>query len=155
MTYENDNRGAAFYRKSENPNAPLASGPCQVAGTDLEFTLWRESDEDGKPTHDVSFSPKWSKGEDSLPPLESSGPDDNRGKVYLSESDNPKAPFLSGPVKVLGTELEVSLWKNTSGKGLEYLSCKFTAKWTPSNSVDAAIPVVNMETKVEDEDIPF
>ena len=57
--------------------------------------------------------------------------DDNRGAAFPRQSDIPKAPKWSGPVKIDGKDYEISIWEQTSQKGQEYLSLKFGPPWVP------------------------
>ena len=43
---------------------------------------------------------------------------DNSGAAFARESDNPKAPKYSGPATIGGKDYEVSIWQQTSQKGL-------------------------------------
>ena len=57
--------------------------------------------------------------------------DDNRGAAFPRQSDNPKAPKWSGPVKIEGRDYEISIWEQTSKSGKEFLSLKFGPPWVP------------------------
>ena len=54
---------------------------------------------------------------------------DNSGAAFARESDNPKAPKYSGPATIGGKDYEVSIWQQTSQKGVKYLSLKFGAPY--------------------------
>jgi uncharacterized protein (DUF736 family) len=58
---------------------------------------------------------------------------DNSGAAFARESDNPKAPKYSGPATIGGKDYEVSIWQQTSQKGVKYLSLKFGAPYVPQN----------------------
>jgi uncharacterized protein (DUF736 family) len=58
---------------------------------------------------------------------------DNSGAAFARESDNPKAPKYSGPATIGGKDYEVSIWQQTSQKGVKYLSLKFGAPYVPKN----------------------
>ena len=58
---------------------------------------------------------------------------DNRGAAFLRRSDNPKAPWASGPVMVNGVDLEISIWQEKSQKGDKYLGIKFGAPYVPKD----------------------
>ena len=57
--------------------------------------------------------------------------DDNRGAAFPRQSDNPKAPKWSGPVKIEGKDYEISIWEQTSKSGKDFLSLKFGPPWVP------------------------
>lgn len=57
----------------------------------------------------------------------------NSGAAFLRKSDNPKAPWASGPVTVDGKDYDISIWQQTSIKGDKYLSVKFGAPFVPKN----------------------
>ena len=59
---------------------------------------------------------------------------DNRGAAFLRKSDNPKAPWASGPVPVNGEDLEISIWQEKSQKGDKYLGIKFGPPYVPKNN---------------------
>jgi len=86
--------------------------------------------------------------------------DDNRGAAFPRQSDNPKAPKWSGPVKIEGKDYEISIWEQTSQKGQEYLSLKFGPPWVPKekkgdySAPKPAAPRVTDEP-APDDDIPF
>jgi uncharacterized protein (DUF736 family) len=50
---------------------------------------------------------------------------DNSGALFLNKSDNPKAPTHKGKVVVNGVKLDIAGWKQTSDKGVTYISLKF------------------------------
>ena len=58
---------------------------------------------------------------------------DNSGAAFMRNSDNPKAPWCSGPVTVDGKDYEVAIWKQKSQKGDQYLSLKFGPPYVPKN----------------------
>ena len=58
---------------------------------------------------------------------------DNRGAAFLRKSDNPKAPWASGPVTVNGEDYEISIWQEKSQKGDKYLGIKFGAPYVPKD----------------------
>jgi len=62
---------------------------------------------------------------------------DNSGAAFIRNSDNPKAPWCSGPVTVDGKDYEVSIWKQKSQKGDQYLSLKFGPPYVPKNKKPA------------------
>lgn len=67
---------------------------------------------------------------------------DNSGAAFPRNSDNPKAPFASGPLRVDGKDWEISIWKDKSQKdGSPYFSIKVKEPWQKgqrSNDVDEA-----------------
>lgn len=84
--------------------------------------------------------------------------DDNRGAAFPRQSDNPKAPKWSGPVKIEGKDYEISIWEQTSKSGQEYLSLKFGPPWQPKekgnyNAPKLAAPKTTDEA--DSDDIPF
>ena len=85
--------------------------------------------------------------------------DDNRGAAFPRQSDNPKAPKFSGPVKVDGKEYEISIWEQTSKSGKDFLSLKFGPPWVPKEKgtgYQAPKPAApRMTDEQEDSDIPF
>jgi uncharacterized protein (DUF736 family) len=86
--------------------------------------------------------------------------DNNRGAAFPRQSDNPKAPKFSGPVKIDGKEYEVSIWEQTSKGGKDYLALKFGPPWQPKektgnyNAPKPAAPRTTDEPATDD-DIPF
>ena len=86
--------------------------------------------------------------------------DDNRGAAFPRQSDNPKAPKWSGPVKIEGRDYEISIWEQTSKSGKDFLSLKFGPPWQPKekggnyNAPKPAAPRVTDEPATDD-DIPF
>ena len=58
---------------------------------------------------------------------------DNSGAAFMRNSDNPKAPWCSGPVTVDGKDYEAAIWKQKSQKGDQYLSLKFGPPYVPKN----------------------
>lgn len=85
--------------------------------------------------------------------------DDNRGAAFPRQSDNPKAPKFSGPVKVDGKEYEVSIWEQTSKGGKDYLSLKFGPPWQPKEQInrwhDAKPAAPKVTDEADESDIPF
>lgn len=84
--------------------------------------------------------------------------DDNRGAAFPRQSDNPKAPKWSGPVKIDGKDYEISIWEQTSQKGQEYLSLKFGPPWVPKEKkgdYNAPKPAAPRVTDEDDLSIPF
>jgi hypothetical protein len=45
MQYDDNNRGAAFPRQSDNPKAPKWSGPVKIEGRDFEISIWEQTSE--------------------------------------------------------------------------------------------------------------
>ncbi len=86
--------------------------------------------------------------------------DDNRGAAFPRQSDNPKAPKWSGPVKIEGRDYEISIWEQTSRSGKEFLSLKFGPPWKPKEKSEYSAPKpqaprVTDEMSAPDYDIPF
>jgi hypothetical protein len=85
--------------------------------------------------------------------------DNNRGAAFPRQSDNPKAPKWSGPVKIEGRDYEISIWPQTSKSGKDFLSLKFGPPWKPQekgnyNAPKPAAPRVTDEAE-DISDIPF
>jgi uncharacterized protein (DUF736 family) len=84
--------------------------------------------------------------------------DDNRGAAFPRQSDNPKAPKWSGPVKIEGRDYEISVWPQTSKSGQEYLSLKFGPPWKPKEKTDYVAPkpaAPRITDADDDQSIPF
>ena len=65
-------------------------------------------------------------------------PKDNSGVLFPNKSENPKAPTYKGKALVNGVSLDIAGWKQTSQKGEQYLSIKFSAPYKKEEEVDEA-----------------
>jgi len=83
--------------------------------------------------------------------------DNNRGAAFERQSENPKAPQWSGPVKIEGKDYEISIWQQTSKSGKDFLSLKFGPPWQPKEKGSYTAPKVETPrtTDAPDDDIPF
>ena len=84
--------------------------------------------------------------------------DNNLGAAFPRQSDNPKAPKCSGPVKIEGRDFEISIWEQTSKSGKDFLSLKFGPPWVPKEkggSYQAPKVETPRTTDAPDDDIPF
>ena len=86
--------------------------------------------------------------------------DNNRGAAFPRQSDNPKAPKWSGPVKIEGRDYEISIWEQTSKSGKGFLSLKFGPPWAPKEKGNYTTAPKPAAPRVTDEaedisDIPF
>ena len=85
--------------------------------------------------------------------------DDNRGAAFPRQSDNPKAPKWSGPVKIDGKDYEISIWEQTSKSGKDFLSLKFGPPWQPKEKGSSyqapKVEPPRTTDQPDDSDIPF
>lgn len=78
----------------------------------------------------------------------------NRGAIFKNnrKGENEKAPDLNGKINWKGEEIEISLWRRTSGKGEQFYSValKEPYKKDGQQASSAAKPRVEMS-----DEIPF
>lgn len=77
----------------------------------------------------------------------------NTGAIFKNDKKNSdKHPDYKGKINVDGKEKEISLWLNTSPKGVKYFSVKISEVWKPKEG--AAGTTVN-PVVTTDKDFPF
>lgn len=67
---------------------------------------------------------------------------DNAGALFKNKRKQPggSQPDYTGPCKVNGVELDVSVWIKKSQSGMTYMSLSFKPKWVPQQNDEAKSP---------------
>ena len=80
----------------------------------------------------------------------------NTGAIFKNEGKAlDKHPDYKGKVLVNGKNMEISLWLNTSAKGLKYFSAVFSEPYVKASGIVANFEEEKFKEYEQEDDLPF
>ncbi len=81
----------------------------------------------------------------------------NRGAIFKNnrKGDNEKAPDLNGKINWKGEEIEISLWRRTSGKGEQFYSVALKEPYKKDGGTVFTPPKAEGARAKLDDEVPF